>query len=120
MSPLDSSSVEPDGVRLSIVYFPEGGIWRRQLSLPSGSSIQDALEISGFFTDFPSKSFENISVGIFGQHLTLQHRLADNDRIEIYSPLRVDPKIARRRRAAHREKVRNIKKKMPVNDLTQS
>jgi putative ubiquitin-RnfH superfamily antitoxin RatB of RatAB toxin-antitoxin module len=51
--------------------------------------------------------------------MPLYHSLEDQDRVEIYAPLRVDPKIARRRRAAHREKVKNIKKKMPINDLTQ-
>lgn len=105
---------------VTVVYCPEGSIWRRQLSVPVGSTLLQALNTSGFFSDFPVIPVEIISAGIYGKHVTLQHILDDHDRIEIYSPLRVDPKIARRRRAAHREKIRNIKKKIPVNDLTRA
>jgi putative ubiquitin-RnfH superfamily antitoxin RatB of RatAB toxin-antitoxin module len=97
----------------------EGNLWQCSLTLPAGTTIEHSLSASGYFCDFPTRSIEQLSVGIFGKHLPLHHPLEDHDRVEIYAPLRVDPKIARRRRAAHREKVRNIKKKMPVNDLTQ-
>ena len=38
-------------------------------------------------------------VGVYGRRVALDHLLADGDRVEIYRPLRVDPKEARRRRA---------------------
>lgn len=106
-------------IQITVVTMHEGNLWQRSLILPAGATIEHSLSASGYFSDFPTRSTEQLSVGIFGQHLPLQHALEDHDRVEIYVPLRVDPKIARRRRAAHREKVRNIKKKMPVNDLTQ-
>jgi hypothetical protein len=37
-------------------------------------------------------------VGIFGKLTTLDAPLADHDRVEIYRPLIVDPKVARQRR----------------------
>lgn len=110
----------PETIRVAIVFCPDGTIWRRHLSLPFGSTLWQALNASGFFYEFPSIPAESVSTGIYGKHMSFQHVLSDYDRIEIYSPLRVDPKIARRRRAAHREKIRNIKKKMPVTDLTRS
>lgn len=106
-------------IQITVVTMHEGNLWQRSLTLPAGATIEHSLSASGYFSDFPTRSIEQLSVGIFGQHLPLHHALEDHDRVEIYVPLRVDPKIARRRRAAHREKVRNIKKKMPVNDLTQ-
>lgn len=118
MSVLNPPPHTPVTVRVAIVFCPDGTIWRRYLSLPLGSTLGQALNASGFFYDFPSITAESVSTGIYGKHMSLQHVLSDHDRIEIYSPLRVDPKIARRRRAAHREKIRHIKKKMPVTDLT--
>jgi len=113
--PLQSST----HMSITIVSSQDGRLWLKQLSLPRGVTIAQALISSGFLSEFPDMTLELISVGVFGKHLPIHHRLEDNDRVEIYAPLRVDPKTARRRRAAHREKVRNIKKKMPVNDLTQ-
>ena len=118
MSASNFSEIHLETLRIEVVFSPDGKIWHRHLSVPAGFSIAQALNACGIFTEFPELSFETVAVGIFGKHLSTQHILEDHDRIEIYSPLRVDPKIARRRRAAHREKIRNIKKKMPINDLT--
>ena len=38
-------------------------------------------------------------MGIFGKRVALDHPLAPGDRVEIYRPLAMDPKEARRRRA---------------------
>jgi putative ubiquitin-RnfH superfamily antitoxin RatB of RatAB toxin-antitoxin module len=40
--------------------------------------------------------------GIYGRRVTLDTKLADGDRVEIYRPLRADPKEARRQRARRR------------------
>jgi putative ubiquitin-RnfH superfamily antitoxin RatB of RatAB toxin-antitoxin module len=39
-----------------------------------------------------------MSLGIWGRKVALTHPLRDQDRLEIYRPLRVDPKVARRER----------------------
>ena len=39
------------------------------------------------------------NIGIFGEPVTPETRLADGDRVEVYRPLEVDPKEARRQRA---------------------
>ena len=41
---------------------------------------------------------DDLNAGIWGKHFSLNHKLKDNDRVEIYRPLRVDPKVARRER----------------------
>ena len=43
-----------------------------------------------------------IRVGIFGRRVDLGERLRDGDRVEIYRPLAMDPKEARRRRVRDR------------------
>ena len=105
---------------ITVAASRDGQLWQRQLSLPVGTTIAQSIIAAGYLTEFPEHSLASISVGIFGKHYPNHQPLQNHDRVEIYAPLRVDPKIARRRRAAHREKTKNIKKKMPVNDLTQS
>jgi putative ubiquitin-RnfH superfamily antitoxin RatB of RatAB toxin-antitoxin module len=119
MSEADTLRMSAITIQIKVVAMHEGNLWQCSLSLPAGTTIEHSLSASGYFCDFPARSIEQLRVGIFGKHMPLNHLLEDQDRVEIYAPLRVDPKIARRRRAAHREKVKNIKKKMPVNDLTQ-
>jgi hypothetical protein len=119
MKEADSLRMSTVTIQIMVVTMHEGSLWQRSLTLPTGATIEHARSASGYSCDFPTRSIELHSVGIFGKHFPIHHLLEDHDRVEIYAPLRVDPKIARRRRAAHREKVRNIKKKMPVNDLTQ-
>ena len=61
------------------------------LELPEGATVRDALQAAGL--ERPS------AVGIFGEPAGLETRLSDGDRVEVYRPLAVDPKEARRRRA---------------------
>lgn len=68
-----------------------------RLELPAGARLRDALAASGFEVDPGKQAF-----GVFGKRAGLDHRLADGDRVEIYRPLAVDPKEARRRRARRR------------------
>jgi hypothetical protein len=66
------------------------------LRLPAGATVREALEKAGRLDLARGK------VGIFGRVVSLDARLADGDRVEIYRPLAIDPKEARRRRAARK------------------
>lgn len=67
------------------------------VSLPPGATLRDALVASGFEVNLEREAF-----GIFGKRVSLDHLLAEGDRVEIYRPLAMDPKEARRRRARRR------------------
>ena len=60
--------------------------------LPEGATVQDALLKTGM-------NFDPRFLGVFGEPVTPETRLSDGDRVELYRPLRLDPKEARRRRA---------------------
>jgi putative ubiquitin-RnfH superfamily antitoxin RatB of RatAB toxin-antitoxin module len=60
------------------------------LTLPAGATVRDALAAA---------RMTGSAVGVFGKRVTPETRLADGDRVEIYRPLAIDPKEARRRRA---------------------
>jgi uncharacterized protein len=67
----------------------------KELVLPAHSKVQDALKFANL-ADFTSD--EHYSLGIWGKKTTLNHVLQDLDRLELYRPLKVDPKVARRER----------------------
>ena len=63
------------------------------LQLAAGATLRDAVAAAGF-------SIEGLKTGIFGKLAGPETVLRDGDRVEIYRPLALDPKEARRRRAA--------------------
>ena len=72
------------------------------LLLPAGSTILDAIRASGLATRFPEIESEAARFGIFGkiEKEPAARVLKAGDRIEIYRPLLIDPKEARKARAA--------------------
>jgi putative ubiquitin-RnfH superfamily antitoxin RatB of RatAB toxin-antitoxin module len=74
------------------------------LTVPPGASVEQAIRESGLLEIFPEIDLARNRVGIFGEIAGLRDPVRDGDRVEIYRPLRADPKEARRRRAARRAK----------------
>jgi uncharacterized protein len=73
------------------------------LSVPVGCNVAQAIAQSTQLSQFSDTDNIHDNVGIFGHKVALSHILAAGDRIEIYRPLRVDPKQARRLRANPRK-----------------
>jgi NADH dehydrogenase len=55
-------------------------------------------EASGVLAAFPTLDLGSTVLGVWGRKTRMGHILRDGDRVEIYRPLRVDPKVARRER----------------------
>ena len=68
------------------------------LVLPSGSTVADAIERSGIRDARPDVEIRADRIGIFARKVSPDTVLRDGDRVEIYRPLAVDPKEARRKR----------------------
>lgn len=84
---------------ISLLYSPEPRQVRQwDISVPAGSTVAQAIAISGLLLEFPDLSAGAPLVGIWGKKTSLRHVVQHQDRLEIYRPLRVDPKIARRER----------------------
>lgn len=86
-------------IQVEIVLAHPARAWRTTLSLPSGSTVADALHQARSLPDCPSAEIEAEEVGVFGRKVMLDHRLQTGDRLELYRPLTADPKDARRKRA---------------------
>lgn len=85
-------------MRVELVWSPAPRqVLEVALELPDGSRVSDAIAASGWLQQHPALS-PLPGVGIWGRKATQEHLLEDGDRVEIYRPLRVDPKVARRER----------------------
>ncbi len=86
-------------LRVSVVFSPRAGeVDQVELLLPSGATVADALVASGMQTRHPAHDLTALPVGLWGAFCERSDALRDRDRVELYRPLRVDPKEARRRR----------------------
>ena len=71
-----------------------------EIQIPAPGSARQALHLSGLLQQFPELVGQDLVLGIWGRKCGLDQPLRDLDRIEIYRPLQVDPKVARRERFA--------------------
>lgn len=72
-----------------------------QLALPANATVESAIHHSGLLTRYPDIAdavLQKGNLGIFGKTVKADTLLKAHDRVEIYRPLSVDPKEARRRR----------------------
>jgi uncharacterized protein len=86
-------------VTVEVVYAEPSRRWLRRVTLPKGSTVAQAVEASGLGREVPGLVLDPARLGVFSRKITPEHVLADGDRVEIYRPLTLDPKEARRRRA---------------------
>jgi putative ubiquitin-RnfH superfamily antitoxin RatB of RatAB toxin-antitoxin module len=91
---------EKDALEVEVVYaLPE-----RQaliaISIPAGATAGDAVAQSGIAGRFPGQDLSACQLGVWGRLVDRDQILEDGDRVEIYRPLEIDPREARRRLAA--------------------
>lgn len=70
------------------------------LTLPANATVAQALQRSGLLDRFPELALGTVQAGVWGRKAELEQVLRNQDRVELYRPLRVDPKVARRERFA--------------------
>ena len=73
------------------------------LDVEQGTTVEQAIKLSGVLEKYPEIDLEKNKVGIFGKITKKDTALRDKDRIEIYRPLIADPKESRRKRAEKKE-----------------
>jgi putative ubiquitin-RnfH superfamily antitoxin RatB of RatAB toxin-antitoxin module len=91
-------------IHVSVVCAAPDRVFLRELRLAPGSTVADAVEQSGLYRQWPGMRQVPPRYGVFSKPTDGTARLRDGDRVEVYRPLLVDPKQARRERAnARRE-----------------
>jgi len=84
-------------MRVEVVYALPGGHDHTTLELRGGATVDEALRASGIAERH--RGIDLSRLGIFGRRVARDTPLAQGDRVEIYRPLALDPKEARRERA---------------------
>jgi len=69
-----------------------------RLAVPEGTTLKEALYLSGWLERFPQIEHAPMVTGIWGRKSSTNTPLRSGDRVEVYRELRVDPKVARRER----------------------
>jgi hypothetical protein len=86
-------------IEVEVAYAEPERQFLRRITLPIGATVADAIAASGFESAFGIDT-SGLATGIWSKIAARDTRLSDGDRVEIYRPLVVDPKEARRRRAS--------------------
>ncbi len=94
--------VEPN-VRIEVVYCPLPGVTDLvAVTLPAGSTVGLAVQMSGLLQRHGllqgDAQVASLRLGVWGKPREASSLVRERDRVEIYRPLLVDPKEARRQR----------------------
>lgn len=79
-----------------------------QLPLREGMTALDAVRAAGLEREFPELAGRTPALGIYGRRVEATQELREGDRVEIYRPLKFDPREARRKAA---QAARPVKRK---------
>lgn len=85
-------------MNITVIYAEPYRYLSAHIHVSAGTTVQAAIELSGLLQQLPTLNTHH--VGIFGKEVTPDTCVEDGDRIEIYRPLAMDPKRARREKAS--------------------
>ncbi|MBX9817280.1 MAG: RnfH family protein [Burkholderiaceae bacterium] len=71
-----------------------------RLQVDAGCTATRAVQLSGLLLPLQEADIADLTVGVWGRKASGQQLLRPDDRVELYRPLQVDPKVARRERFA--------------------
>ncbi|SMN11714.1 UPF0125 protein yfjF [uncultured Candidatus Thioglobus sp.] len=94
-------------MKIEVAYALENQQTLLALEVDKGTTLKQAIEISGIQQTYPQIDLSQDKTGIFGKIAKLDTVLREKDRVEIYRPLIADPKKIRAERAAQGKKMRS-------------
>jgi putative ubiquitin-RnfH superfamily antitoxin RatB of RatAB toxin-antitoxin module len=83
-------------INVEVVFANEAHQELLELTLENGSTVGQAILRSGICAMFRDEALDSFDVGIWGRPVDREQRLREGDRVEIYRPLKMDPREARR------------------------
>jgi putative ubiquitin-RnfH superfamily antitoxin RatB of RatAB toxin-antitoxin module len=89
-------------LRVEVVYATPAMQEIVVVEIEEGGDAYDAFRASGLADRYPGIAGQEIRLGIFGKSVAHDTKLRDGDRVEVYRPLRVNAKEARRARASRK------------------
>jgi putative ubiquitin-RnfH superfamily antitoxin RatB of RatAB toxin-antitoxin module len=95
-----SDSSGPETLSIEVVFALRDRQELVTVLLDAGATVEDAIGQSSIQSLFPEWNLGECAVGIWGRRVDRDQRLQPGDRVEIYRPLAMDPREARRQLAA--------------------
>ncbi len=90
-------------LEIEVVYgLPDKQVLKK-MNVQNGCTAREAVCQSGLDEIFSELDLQTAPLGIFGKSVKSETLLRDKDRIEIYRPLLIDPKEARRKRVQNQD-----------------
>ena len=94
-----SDNVLPKIIPIEVAYASANQSWLIPFEVEEGTTVQQAIASSGILEQCLDINLQTNKVGLFSKIIELDVLVREGDRIEIYRPLILDPKEARRLRA---------------------
>ena len=85
-------------IEIEVVFGDRESQRLQRLKVAAGTTARQAVEL--MLADETTQQWANAPIGVFGKKVRDDYVLQPHDRAEIYRPLLIDPKEARRLRAA--------------------
>jgi len=79
-------------MQVEVIYAKPDEVFREQLELEEQASVQTALEVTALWQRYPELDPQTVKYGIYGKLVGGDTLLKNQDRIEIYRPLRAKGK----------------------------
>ncbi|PHS13524.1 MAG: RnfH family protein [Kangiella sp.] len=92
-------SQEQKSINIEVIYAKKDEQKLFYLRVNNDTNVESAIRQSGILKHYSEIDLAINKIGIFSTSCKLGDPLHDNDRIEIYRPLIIDPKEARKQRA---------------------
>jgi len=89
---------QPEAV-VEVAYARPDRQWVVGVRWRDGMTALEAVEASGLLRDLVELRQDDLVLGVYGQRVVPGRLLQAGDRVEIYRPLRFDPRDARRKAA---------------------
>lgn len=86
-------------MNIEIVFAMPGRQELISLTVDPDTTVETAISLSAIGDRFPDEDLSSYQAGIWGKLVDRDHPLEDGDRLELYRPLLIDPRDARRRLA---------------------
>lgn len=86
-------------IRVEVAYVDARHQFLSAFELAAGATVGEAIAASGL-AEATGVDVDAHDAGIWSKRVARDHVLRDGDRVEVYRPLVIDPKEARRARAA--------------------
>lgn len=93
-------------MRIEVAYARADRQWLLALEVEPGATAHAALLASGLLAECPELQTGEPVLGVWSRKVAPDTVLEAGDRLEVYRPLRADPKTARRQRAERQARAR--------------